>query len=61
MALNSEIFYLWSLAADLIGLIGFLAGYWKIEKSLSGAVAGFVLFKVLQYVAVYVLLGVIIQ
>lgn len=60
MGTENTAFYIWNFATDLVGLTGFLIGYVKIGRSLEGAVLGYILIKVVQYLVTPLLLGVIL-
>lgn len=59
MTLDQALFYSWNLIADLIAVTGIIIGYWKIDRSLTGVLAGVVLLKLFQYILTPFLLGVI--
>lgn len=57
MGIEAELFYVWNVATDLIALTGFILGYRYFGRSLESAVVGFIAFKIIQYLATPILLG----
>lgn len=55
--LAADILYGWTAFTDFIGLLGILAGYWLVSRSLRGVVVGFFATKILQFLLTPVLLG----
>lgn len=43
---------------DLIGLIGIAYGYWNIDKSLQGVAFGYMIFKIISYLAAAFIFGI---
>ena len=55
--LASTVFYGWTALTDIIGVLGILLGYWKIDRSLYGVLVGYGAAKILQFALTPVLLG----
>lgn len=61
MAFENQLFYSYTAISGLIGLIGILIGYWKINRSIQGVVIGYIIFKIFSVIATPYILGTIIK